>query len=156
VFAPLADEYRKAGLLDEAIDIAREGVSLHPSYMGGKVALARALFEKNRYEEVVDILIEVVKRVPDNIVAQKLLGDSYLMLENRAEALNAYQMLAFFQPNDEETERLIRELSESTQEVPQSVRKIDSEIRESPKRQSQINQLYELLQRVEIYRTNQI
>ena len=48
VFAPLAEAYRKAGLLDEAIEIARDGVRVHPHFVGGKVALARALFDKGQ------------------------------------------------------------------------------------------------------------
>ena len=40
VFAPLAESYRKAGLADEAIEIAREGLRVHPNFVGGRVALA--------------------------------------------------------------------------------------------------------------------
>jgi hypothetical protein len=40
VFAPLAEAYRKSGLLQEALKIAREGLLVHPHYMAGKVSLA--------------------------------------------------------------------------------------------------------------------
>ena len=87
VFAPLAEAYRKAGLVDEAIEIAREGLRIHPSFVGGRVALARALFEKKQYSQVIDELSQVVQDVPDNLVAQRLLGESCLMLGRVAEAL---------------------------------------------------------------------
>src|SRR3954463_4792409 len=80
VFAPLAEAYRKAGLVNEAIEIAREGLKMHPRFMGGRVALARALFDKKQYQEVVEELSPIVQDIPDNLVAQKLLAESCLIL----------------------------------------------------------------------------
>lgn len=110
VFAPLAEAYRKAGLIDEAIEIAKEGLQLHPSFIGGRVALARALFDKHQYEEVVEELNLIIKDVPDNLVAQRLLAESYLMLGRVAEALGAYKMLLYFAPQDPETAKMVSEL----------------------------------------------
>src|SRR3954468_18642982 len=76
VFAPLAEAYRKAGLVDEAIEIAREGLRIHPTFIGGRVALARCLFDKAAYSEVISELTPVVRDVPDNLVAQRLLAES--------------------------------------------------------------------------------
>ncbi|MFL5815426.1 MAG: tetratricopeptide repeat protein [Bdellovibrionia bacterium] len=110
VFAPLAESYRKAGLVDEAIDIAREGLRIHPNFIGGRVALARALFDKKQYSEVIDELGKVVEDVPDNLVAQRLIAESYLMSGRVSEALSAYKMLLYFSPSDEETAKMVQEL----------------------------------------------
>jgi tetratricopeptide (TPR) repeat protein len=110
IFAPLAEAYRKAGLLDEAIEIAREGLRVHPNFIGGRVALARALFEKRMYDEVVEELSAVVREVPDNLVAQRLLAESSLMLGRVSEALSAFKMLLYFNPGDAETARVVTEL----------------------------------------------
>jgi tetratricopeptide (TPR) repeat protein len=110
VFAPLAEAYRKAGLIDEAIEIAREGLRIHPRFVGGRVALARALFDKKLYREVIDELTDVIQDVPDNLVAQRLLAESYLMLGRIAEALGAYKMLLYFAPQDPEMMKMVREL----------------------------------------------
>jgi tetratricopeptide (TPR) repeat protein len=110
VFAPLAESYRKAGLVDEAIDIAREGLRIHPNFIGGRVALARALFDKKQYGEVIDELAKVVEDVPDNLVAQRLIAESYLMSGRVSEALSAYKMLLYFSPSDEETAKMVQEL----------------------------------------------
>lgn len=110
VFAPLAEAYRKAGLIDEAIEIAREGLRVHPNFVGGRVALARALFEKRQYDEVIEELSIVVREVPDNLVAQRLLAESSLMLGRVTEALSAYKMLLYFNPGDPETSRVVAEL----------------------------------------------
>lgn len=110
VFAPLAEAYRKAGLLDEAIDIAREGLRVHPNFVGGRVALARALFEKGLYSEVVDELSPVIRDVPDNLVAQKMVAESLLMLGRTLDALTAYKMLLYFSPDDRDAARIVSEL----------------------------------------------
>src|SRR5215211_6978494 len=96
VFAPLAEAYRKSGLIDEAIEIAREGLRIHPNFVGGRVALARALFEKNLFEEVIEELQVIIRDVPDNLVAQRLMADSSLMLGRITDALGAYKMLLYF------------------------------------------------------------
>jgi tetratricopeptide (TPR) repeat protein len=110
VFAPLAEAYRKAGLLDEAIEIARDGVRVHPHFVGGKVALARAFFDKGMYEEVIKELESVAIDAPDNLVAQKLLAESYLILGRIADSLAAYKVLLFFMPTDQEIINLVQEI----------------------------------------------
>lgn len=110
VFAPLAEAYRKAGLIDEAIEISRDGLKLHPRFIGGRVALARALFDKSLYHEVIAELAPIVEDIPDNLVAQRLLAESYLMLGKVAESLNAYKMLLYFAPTDLDTARIVQEL----------------------------------------------
>jgi tetratricopeptide (TPR) repeat protein len=116
VFAPLAEAYRKVGLIDEAIEIAREGLKVHPSFIGGRVALSRALFDKHLYEEVVNELIPIIRDVPDNLVAQRLLAESSLMLGRVAEALGAYKMLLYFAPQDPEVVKIVQELESQAYE----------------------------------------
>lgn len=116
VFAPLAEAYRKAGLIDEAIDIAREGLAVHPNFVGGRVALARALFDKKSYTEVIDQLTPIVRDVPDNLIAQRLLGESCLMTGRVLEALAAYKMLLYFSPEDIEVTKLVQELESQAYE----------------------------------------
>ncbi len=110
VFAPLAEAYRKAGLLDEAIDICRDGLRVHPNFIGGRVALARAFFDKKFYEDVVKELEPVVMDAPDNLIAQRLLADSYLILGRIAQSLTAYKVLLYFTPTDLELGRLVKEI----------------------------------------------
>ncbi|MCM2321647.1 MAG: hypothetical protein NDJ90_00115 [Oligoflexia bacterium] len=126
VFAPLAEAYRKAGLVEEAIDIAREGLRIHPNFVGGRVALARALFDKKRFAEVVEELRPVVQDVPDNLVAQRLVAESCLMLGQVAEALGAFKMLLYFSPEDLETAQLVKELEDQAYERGTLVLRTDS------------------------------
>lgn len=110
VFAPLAEAYRKAGFLDEALEIAKEGMVRHPHFVGGKVALARCHFDHRNYGEVIETLEQVVQDVPDNIAAQRLTAESYLMLGKVAEALASYKVLLYFAPGDTETAHMVQEL----------------------------------------------
>ncbi len=170
VFAPLAEAYRKAGLVDEAVEIAREGLVHHPQFMGGRVALARALFDKRLFQEVVDELFPIVQDIPDNLVAQRLLAESCLMLGRVAEALSAYKMLLYFAPHDLETGQIVQELeaqayekgalvlrSDSDSFSEFSIRRLEGLILDDPVNQKatrikKIEILQNLLQKVERYR----
>jgi len=110
IFAPLAECYRKIGLVDEAIEICKEGLAVHTDFVGGKVALARAYYDKKMYVQVRDILTPLIERMPDNLVAQKLLAESCLVLGYVKEALAAYKMLLYFSPGDRDAATLIQEL----------------------------------------------
>jgi tetratricopeptide (TPR) repeat protein len=132
VFAPLAEAYRKVGLVDEAIEIAREGLQIHPHFVGGRVALARALFDKHLYEQVVDELSTVIRDVPDNLVAQRLLAESFLMLGRVAEALGSYKMLLYFAPQDPEVVKIVQELEGQAYEKGTLVLRTDPKREEYP------------------------
>lgn len=110
IFAPLAEAYRKAGLIDEAIEVAEEGLLVHPKYIGGRVALARALFDKKEYEKVIFHLEDVLESAPDNIIALKLNAESYLMLGRMNEALYHYKLLLYYTPHDSELVAMVKEL----------------------------------------------
>lgn len=75
VFAPLAEAYRKAGMLDEAIATAQDGLKIHPNYVSGMVALGRAYYEKGMLIEARGTLEQVVITAPDNIIAVNILEE---------------------------------------------------------------------------------
>ncbi len=75
VFAPLAEAYRKAGILDEAIAVAQDGLKLHPNYVSGMVALGRAYFDKGMHAEAKEALDKVLVIAPDNIIASNVLQE---------------------------------------------------------------------------------
>lgn len=112
VFAPLAEAYRKAGLIEEAIEIAREGLAVHPGFVGGRVALARALFDHKKYSQVVEELAGIVQDVPDNLIAQRLFAESCILLGRPMEALASYKMLLYFIPHDQEIAKTVQDLEE--------------------------------------------
>ena len=44
-FAQLAEELRRSGELQEAVDICQSGLAIHPGYLSARVTLGRALLE---------------------------------------------------------------------------------------------------------------
>ncbi len=76
-FAPLADLYRQAGLLDDALATARFGVALYPDFAAGQMALARIYLDRSMEQEAKAALESVVRVTPENIEAQRLLAGFY-------------------------------------------------------------------------------
>ena len=107
VFAPLAEAYRKAGLLDDAVETALEGLKVHPNYLGGRVALGRAYFEKKQYAEAAAEMQKVVKSAPDNIIAHKVLGQIAYGQNDLPAAEKAFKMVLLLDPRDQEAQQLI-------------------------------------------------
>ena len=50
-FAPLANEYRKAGDLTQAIAICRQHLADQPGHMSGHIVYGQALFENKDFGE---------------------------------------------------------------------------------------------------------
>ena len=66
MFVQLAEEYRKAGLLDNAVEICEEGLKKHPQYPSARVALGRALLESESFSRAAGEFETVLAQVPDN------------------------------------------------------------------------------------------
>lgn len=97
-FAPLAEIYRKLGLPDEALQIARRGVTLHPEFAAGQMVLAASCLDKNMVAEARQALETVVRITPENLVAQKLLADIYQAAGNSISAANCLKIIAELEP----------------------------------------------------------
>lgn len=114
IFAPLAEAYRKIGLIDEAIEICLEGLDANPGFSGGLVALARAYFDKGNYDKVRESLKFVISESPDNTLAQRLYAQASLATGDVSEALSSLKVILYFNPQDQETQHLVNELETST------------------------------------------
>lgn len=74
-FAALAEEYRRAGRFDEAIETCNTGLVRHPSYLSAHVTLGRALIEVGRLEDARTELEYVLKLAPENLAAIRGLAE---------------------------------------------------------------------------------
>lgn len=102
VFAALAEAYRKAGALDEAVNVCRQGLHYNPNYMGGMVALGRSYFDKGMKAEAKEQLEKVIKITADNMIAQRILGEIYEGEGKKAEAVKAFKLILALNPKDAE------------------------------------------------------
>lgn len=120
VFAPLAEAYRRIGKVDEAIAICLEGLQHHPEFTGGRVALAKCYLEKRRFQEARLELERVIEQAPENLLAQRLLGDTCLQLEDREAALHAYKMALLLSPSDVALAQKVRALETHAATIPKA------------------------------------
>jgi tetratricopeptide (TPR) repeat protein len=91
LFAQLAEELRKAGELDEAIAVCREGLEKHPNYPSARMTLGRALVDRGELTEASQQFQEVLRSAPDNILAVRLHAECLEGLGEVEEALAQYQ-----------------------------------------------------------------
>jgi tetratricopeptide (TPR) repeat protein len=68
-FAALAEEYRRMGRHEEAIQTCRAGLQRHPAYLSARVTLGRALIETAEYDSAREELETVLKSAPENLAA---------------------------------------------------------------------------------------
>jgi tetratricopeptide (TPR) repeat protein len=100
------------GKIEEAIQICEKGLEYHPNFPGGRVALARCYLEKKWHLEAKRELEQVVKEVPENLLAHKLLADTHYALKDYASSLHSYKMAFLLSPNDIQIAEKIRSLEQ--------------------------------------------
>ncbi len=74
-FAPLADAYRKAALIDNAIELCQSGLQLHPDYVSGHIVHGRCLVDKKDDSGAEGVFRRVLDLDPENILALKVLAE---------------------------------------------------------------------------------
>ena len=89
-FVSLAEEYRRAGRISDALTSLEEGLIAHPGYVAARVALARTYLEAGRTEESMAAFSQALQDDPSNLVAAKALGDLHLSRGQPVEALKRY------------------------------------------------------------------
>lgn len=109
-FAPLANEYRKAGELDQAIEICRTHLKEQPSHMSGHVVFGQALYEARQFEEGRQIFEAALQLDPENLIALKHLGDIERELGNPSRARGWYQRVLDADPRNEEIQNQLASL----------------------------------------------
>ncbi len=116
VFAPLAEAYRKVGLLDKALEVLRLGIRHNPDYSTGFLTLAACYKDMGQYNLAYSTLRPLAGINKDNYRFQKLFGDICLELNNTEEALDTFKYLLFLNPRDEETSQIVKNLEEKLEE----------------------------------------
>ena len=99
-FAALAEEYRRARRLDDAIDTARKGLARHPTYVSARVTLGRALLEARRYDAACDELESALQAAPENLVAMRALAEAHRARGSHARAREVLRRAVATFPQD--------------------------------------------------------
>ena len=74
-FAPLANEFRKVGDLEQAILICEAYLPQQPGHMSCHIVYGQALFESNRLDEALGVFQTALSLDPENLIALRHLGD---------------------------------------------------------------------------------
>jgi tetratricopeptide (TPR) repeat protein len=109
-FAQLAEEYRRAGQLQEAVNTARTGLGIHPAYHSARVTLGRALLELNQFEDAQRELEQVLKGAPENLAAIKGLAEAHQRQGAFTKALAQYRSALAIARHDPDIEQTIKTL----------------------------------------------
>src|SRR5438093_833656 len=110
-FAQLAEELRRAGQMQEAVETCRTGLSTHPGYVSARVTLARALTALDQLDEAQAELERVLRSAPENLTAVRSLADIARRRGNTREALMRYRAALSLAPNDPELQQIVARLS---------------------------------------------
>lgn len=110
LFLPLAEEYRKEGMLEEAIEVLQKGLEKHVSYTSARVLLGKTYLEKGMLDEARKEFEGVIKIVPDNLFAHKKLAEVYRDTGETDLAIKSYKAILKLNPMDEESVGSLRDI----------------------------------------------
>ena len=111
-FAPLANEYRKAGDPEQAIAICRAHLAQQPGHMSGHVVYGQALYDAKRIDEARVVFEKALSLDPDNAIVLRQLGDIARQKGETIEAKHWYSRALDADPQDTEVAAYIAELTE--------------------------------------------
>ncbi|QDK38325.1 tetratricopeptide repeat protein [Bdellovibrio sp. NC01] len=114
VFAPLAEAYREMGMVKEALATVTAGVQRHPQFVGGLVTYAKILRDTGKFAQALDILKRATGLAPENILAHQLTAEVQLANKNPKEALKAFKMVLFLNPNSQSAQKAVQKLESLT------------------------------------------
>ncbi len=112
VFAPLAESFRKLGMLDDAFKILKEGIKNHPNYVLGYIVLSHCYFDQEKYELTYNTLRPIIHQNADNISLQKIFAQACIHLGHLEEALDTFKYLLFLNPKDKYFAQEVKKLED--------------------------------------------
>ncbi|MCK6682419.1 MAG: tetratricopeptide repeat protein [Thermoanaerobaculia bacterium] len=109
-FLALADEYRKAGKLREAMETLERGLTIHATYVAAHVALGRVNMDLGRPDHALENFLNALKYDRENLVALRMAGDIYLQKGEKVEAIKKLKVFRALSPGDKEVNQIVQAL----------------------------------------------
>lgn len=101
-FIPLAEEYGKAAMWEEAVAVLEDGLKTYPGFITAMVALGRAYDQMNQPVKAQAILEEAIKLSPDNLRAHRILAKLYAAQGARDAAIQSCNAILALNSQDQE------------------------------------------------------
>src|SRR5215211_2107913 len=111
-FAPLANEFRKGGDLDQAILICQEFLPQQPGHMSGHIVYGQALYEIGRLDEARGVFETALSLDPENLIALRHLGDIAGRQGDPTTARRWYERVLEADPRNDEIQSLLAGLGD--------------------------------------------
>jgi tetratricopeptide (TPR) repeat protein len=92
LFVGLAEEYRAAGRLPDAIVALEKGLAAHQGYVAARVLLARAYLEAGRVDDAAQMFASALGLDPANMVSARSLAEIHLSRGEKVEAIRKYKL----------------------------------------------------------------
>jgi tetratricopeptide (TPR) repeat protein len=127
VFAPLADACRKAGMLEEALEICSRGVGEHPRYASGYVVQGKCLYDANRKGDALAAFERVLGLDPKNLVALKYLGMLHAEQGDSERAAEYFEHILALDPDDRDIRSRIEDIEVAAPHAPQASVRAEAE-----------------------------
>jgi len=102
LFVPLAEEYRKTGMLDEAISVLMTGITGQPGYASARVSLGKIYLEKKMAPAAKEEFEKVISAIPENLFAHKKLAEIYRDSGEKERAIGEYRVVLKLNPLDDD------------------------------------------------------
>ena len=101
-FLPLAEEYCKVGMWEEAVGVLEDGLKYYPGFITAMVVLGRAYDQLNQPTKARAVLEGAIKLSPENLRAHRTLIKIYTAQGLRQEALKSCRLILTMNPKDAE------------------------------------------------------
>ena len=112
LFVPLAEEYKKAGMLDEAIEVLVNGLEIQPGYLSARVSLGKIFIDRGMMHEAQTEFEKVIGAIPDNLYAHKKLAEIYRDLGEKDKSVREFKTVLKLNPMDELAAASLSELEQ--------------------------------------------
>jgi tetratricopeptide (TPR) repeat protein len=117
LFVPLAEEYKKAGMYDEAIDVLAKGLEKQPGYLSARVSLGKIYLERGLNDQARSEFEKVIEAIPDNLYAHKKLAEIYKDLGEKDNAIKEFKTVLRLNPTDEWATTALAEIEEGPEKM---------------------------------------
>ena len=117
-FAQLAEECRRAGRYEEAVDVCRADLKLHPGYLSARVTLGRGLIELDNLDAALAELEHVLKSAPENLAAIRGLAEIHHRKGSLPQALAQYRAALALARNDPDLQEQVDALARQVEPPP--------------------------------------
>ncbi|HEV8586433.1 MAG TPA: tetratricopeptide repeat protein [Methylomirabilota bacterium] len=106
-FALLADLYRKAGRVDDAVAVCRDGLIRHPHYATARLILAKALVTRQDFAGALTEIEAILRVNPKDVQCHRLAAEVHRRLGRLDDAVRHLERAAGLDPGDRESRALL-------------------------------------------------